>query len=212
MMNLKQRTGILAPLTAAVLAVVFVSAVAAQTLPNAKTAAKQLFKTGKNKTVVRILKPDLVPAAYQTALQNAAKIQRYYEAMAASPTEGLLGGSASHAINHHTAAAAHAAAIAGCNAKKKKSAAGCVVVAEFLPKGYKGPRAFSLSASASEVFAKKYKRSGKSKAFAISASTGHWGESVKAANAAEASAAAMAMCQANAAKVGGDDCVVISVD
>ncbi len=196
---------------------VFVVAVAtggayAQDLPGAKVAAKQLFKTNKKSTIVRILVPDLVPEVYQAALQNAASIQRYYEAMAASPSEGLIGGSAAHAINHHTAAAAHAAAISGCNAKKKKASKPCVVVAEFLPKSYSGPRSFSLSANASEAFAKKYKRAGKSKAFAISPSTGHWGEATKAASVEAAGTAALAACAAKAAKDGGEDCVIVSVD
>lgn len=187
-------------------------AVAAQELPSAKMASKQLYKTRKNSTIVRILVPDLVPAPYQAALENAAKLQKYYEAMAASPTEGMLAESAVHAINHHSAAAAHKAAISGCNAKKKKASKSCVVIAEFLPKGYTGPQSFSLSFNASDLFAKKYKRAGKSKAFAISTSTGHWGDDVKADSVEAAKSAALAACATKAAKDGGDDCAIVSVD
>jgi hypothetical protein len=189
---------------------ILAGAVAAQELPKAKDAAKQLFKTGKNKTVVRILRPEIIPAQYQTALQSAAKIQHFYEAMAASPTEGMLAQSAAHAINHHSAAAAHQAAIAVCNAKKKAASDACVVVAEFLPKGYTAPNGFSLSFNASEVFAKKYKRAGKPKAFAISTTTGHWGQAVKAGTLEAARAAALADCAAKAAKDGGTDCALVS--
>ncbi|MFT4714940.1 MAG: hypothetical protein ACI861_001431 [Paracoccaceae bacterium] len=184
--------------------------VAAQDLPDAKTASKQLFKTGKNKTIVRILRPELVPVQFQAALQSAAAIQHFYEAMAASPTEGLLAPSAAHAINHHSAAAAHQAAISACNVKKKAESDACVVVAEFLPKKYTAPSAFSLSFNASEVFAKKYKRAGKPKAFAISPTTGHWGQAVKAGTIEAARAAALTECSAKAAKDGGEDCTLVS--
>lgn len=192
------------------LATLAATSLGAQDLPNARDAAKQLFKTGKNKTMVRIVRPDLVPAQYQDALQNAAKLQKFYEAMAASPSEGLLAPSASQAINHNSAAAAAAAAIAACDAKIKKGAEACVVVAEFLPKGYKEPRAFSLSYNASEIFAKKYKRAQKPKAFASSATTGEWGQAVKAGSVEAARAAALAECSAKAAQQGADDCVIIS--
>ena len=107
------------PVAAALAMTAFATMVSAAELPSAKDAAKQLYKTGNRSTEVRILHPELVPEAYKGALEKAASIQHYYEALAASPTEGMLAPSAVHAINHHTAAAAHAAAIAGCNAKKK---------------------------------------------------------------------------------------------
>lgn len=200
----------------AVSGLMFASQGAAQNLPSAKIATKSLYKTNKRATMVRILAPNLVPAAYQAALQNATRVQRYYEAMAATPTEGMLGKSAVHAINHHSVAAAHNAAIAGCNAKKDKAAKDCVIVADFLPKGYKGPGSFSLSANATEVFAKKYKRAKKPKAFAISPSTGNWGQAVKAVSTEAAGATALADCKSNAAENGdknsGADCMIVSVD
>jgi hypothetical protein len=187
-----------------------VTNVAAQELPNARDAAKQLFKTGKNKTIVRIVRPDLVPAQYQDALQKAAKLQKFYEAMAASPSEGMLAPSASQAINHNSSAAAQAAALAVCNGKIKKGAEPCVIIAEFLPKGYKGPRSFSLSYNASEIFAKTYKRAKKPKAFAASASSGEWGQAVKATTLEAARAAALAECSAKAVAKGAEDCVIVS--
>lgn len=186
-------------------------AAAAQQLPNAREAQKQLFKTGKRAVILRVLRPDLVPAAYKGALEKATGIQKYYEAMAASPSEGMLAKSATLAINHHSAAAAGAAAIAGCNAKKKEDSEDCVVIAEFLPKGYKQPRAFSLSFNATEAF-RKYRRAGKPKSFAISPMSGEWGEAVKAGSSAEADAAALAACAAKAAKSGAEDCRVVSRD
>ena len=186
----------------------------AQDAMASKTTAKQLFKTGKRATIVRVLAPDLVPAAYQAALEQAANVQKYYEAMAVSPDEGMVGASAVHAINHHSAAAAHASAIAGCNLKKKKESKPCVVVAEFLPAGYEGQRSFSLSYIATEDFKKRYRLKGKQRAFAISPVSGHWGKAIKASSLAAARAAALAECVANAAKDGyadaAQECVVVS--
>ncbi|MBZ0130061.1 MAG: hypothetical protein K8F59_13195 [Rhodobacteraceae bacterium] len=197
--------------TLTVLAVLAAGTAMAGDLPNAKEAAKSLYKTGRNPTIVRVLVPDMVPANYAAALQSAAKVQKFFEAMAASPSEGMLAGSATLAANFHTAEAAHAAAIAGCNAKKAAGSKPCVVIAEFLPKGYRGPGGFSLSFQATEAFG-KYKRAKAPKAFAISASTGNWGEAVKAASPEAAAAAAIAECAARAAKHGARDCQVVTAD
>ena len=184
----------------------------AEDLPDAKSLAKALYKTGKRATMVNILQPDMVPAPYKAALENAVEIQHYFEAMAASPDEGMLAGSAFLATNHHTAAAAHASAIAGCNAKKKSGSKSCVVIAEFLPKDYKGPGVFSMSYTANEYFAKEFRRAKAPKAFAISPSAGSWGAADGAASTEAAQAAALADCSAKAAKVGAKDCKLISAD
>jgi len=182
----------------------------AQDLPTAREGQKLLASVAKNTTEVRILRPDLVPEIYQTALTQAAGLQKFFEALAISPTEGMLGKSGIHAINFHSAADAHKAAIAGCNKKKLKASKSCVVVAEFLPKGYSPSATFSLSHNATVEFTAKYKRSGKSKAFAISHSTGNWGQAVKAGSTAAAQAAALVDCNA---KTGGNgDCIVVSAD
>jgi len=197
----------------AIIAVIAAAAAAgalAQDLPDQRTAQKMLFKDGKNATEVRILRPELIPESYQAALHQAAKLQKYYEALAVSPTEGLLAKSGTQAINFHTAAAAHVAAIYGCNKKKAKASADCVVVAEFLPKGYTGAQTFSLSNNATEEFRKAYRRGGKSKAFAISPSTGNWGQAVKAGSADAARTTALADC--NAKPGGNGDCEVVSQD
>ncbi|MCA8868061.1 MAG: hypothetical protein KDA67_05380 [Rhodobacteraceae bacterium] len=200
------------PVAAALAMTAFATMVSAAELPSAKDAAKQLYKTGNRSTEVRILHPELVPEAYKGALEKAASIQHYYEALAASPTEGMLAPSAVHAINHHTAAAAHAAAIAGCNAKKKAGSDTCVVVAEFLPKAYRGPGGFSLSYNATEVFRGKYRRAAKPKAFAISAASGEWGQAIKAGSDAAAGQAALADCAAKAVRQNVNDCVLVSRD
>jgi len=184
----------------------------AQDLPRARVAVKQLYKTGKKATEVKILRPDLIPAPLLPAIKRAATIQKYYEAMAASPSEGLQSGSAFQAINHHTAAAADAAAIAGCNAKKKKGSDDCVVVAEFLPKGYAGPRAISLSMNATKVFAGKYRRAFRNKAFAISPSSGEWGWVKRAKTLDQAKSGALAACAQKAAAKGANDCRLISAN
>jgi len=184
--------------------------VSAQGVPSARTANKQLYRTGKKMTEVRIVRRDLIPPNLIPVIEGAAKIQKYYEAFAVIPTEGISATSAFQAINFHTIATANAAAVNGCNAKKKAESEDCVVVAEFLPKGYDGPRSFSLSAIASKEFSKKYRRSGKQKAFAISPATGFWGRAVKVGSLEAARAAAVAECKAQAAAVGGQDCVVVS--
>jgi hypothetical protein len=184
--------------------------VVAQEVPSARTAHKQLYRTGNKMTEVRIVRRDLIPPNLIPVIESAAKIQKYYEAFAVSPTEGISSTSAFQAINFHTIASANAAAVNGCNAKKKSDSEDCVVVAEFLPKGYDGPRSFSLSAIASKEFSKKYRRSGKQKAFAISPTTGFWGRAVKAASIEQARAVAVAECKKQAAAVGGQDCVVVS--
>ncbi len=182
----------------------------AQQVPNARKAGRQLYRVGRNMTEVRIVRPDLIPDALKPAIKSAASVQKYYEAFAVSPSEGLQADSAFQAINFHTAAEAGAAAVAGCNAKKKKESEACVVVAEFLPKKYDGPRAFSLSANATVAFGKKYRYKGRKKAFAISPQTGNWGQAVRAATLAEARAKALADCAAKALAAGGSDCRVVS--
>ncbi|NOX40725.1 MAG: hypothetical protein GXP05_09475 [Alphaproteobacteria bacterium] len=184
--------------------------VSAQDVLSARAANKQLYRTGKKMTEVRIVRRDLIPPNLIPVIEGAAKIQKYYEAFAVSPTEGISATSAFQAINFHTIASANAAAVSGCNAKKKAESEDCVVVAEFLPKGYDGPRAFSLSAIASKEFSKKYRRSGKQRAFAISPATGFWGRAVKANSIEAARTTAVAECKSRAAAVGGQDCVVVS--
>ncbi len=188
------------------------SALFAQELLSAKAAYKQLYSTAKKPTEVRILREDLIPASLVPAIRAAAAVQKYYEAFALSPSEGIQAGSAFQAINYHSAATANAAALAGCNAKKKKASEDCVVVAEFLPKGYKGAREFSLSYVASVEFAKKYRRKAKHRAFAVSVASGNWGHAIGAGSQAEAEAAAVADCTQKSGGAGAADCAVVSVD
>ncbi|GEM_PF-1612162 len=182
----------------------------AQGVPHARQVARQLYRTGKGKAEVQILRPDLIPAALLPAIKAAGQIQKYYEAMAVSPDEGLEAGSAFQAINYHSVAAAEAAAISGCSSKKKKQSSDCVIVARFVPKGYKGPSAFSLSMNATKVFRKKYRFAGRNKAFAISPASGNWGYATRAASLAAARDAALAKCAKKAAAAGANDCRVVT--
>ncbi len=186
----------------------------AQELPNARIAAKMLYKINKRPTEVRILAPELVPEAMVTALQAAVAVQKYYEAIAISPDEGMQSPSATVAVKHHSAAAAHAAAIADCDEKRKEQSEPCVVLAEFLPRGYEEPAAFSLSYPATEEFTKSYRKGGRPKAFAIEPDLGFWGSSIKAESPEAAEENALAACRAEAekAKVSGEGCVVVSVN
>ncbi len=186
------------------------SQVMAQQLPNARMAARDLYRTGKNATIIRFLRPDLIPAQVRATLEKAPQVQSYYAAIAISPSEGLMGKSAMQAVNFHDPASAARAAIAGCDSKRARKSAPCVVIADFLPRGYGPGRSFSLSARATEAFKGKYRRARRNKAFAVSAASGNWGMAVKAATIEEARAAALADCAAKAAKAGADDCVVVS--
>jgi len=177
---------------------------------SARVARSMLYKVGKNPTEVKILREDLIPPNLIPVIKMGAKIQKYYEALAVSPSEGLQSGSAFQAINFHSEADAASAATTGCNAKKKKDSDDCVVVAEFLPKGYDGPRKFSLSAIATATFAKKYRWSRKNKAFAISPLTGNWGQATKATSAQAARSQALAACSAMAGVGGDNSCVIVS--
>ena len=183
---------------------------AAQQLPNARTAARELYKTGRNATVIRFLRPDLIPSQVRATLEKAPQVQSYYAAIAISPSEGLMGKSAMQAVNFHDPDSAARAAIAGCDSKRARTSEPCVVIADFLPKGYAPGRSFSLSAKATEVFKGKYRRARRNKAFAVSVASGNWGMAVKAATIGEARAAAIADCAARAAKAGANDCAVVS--
>ncbi len=184
--------------------------VLAQQLPNARQAARQLYKTGRNATEIRFLRPDLIPPQIMPTLKKAPQVQTYYAAIAVSPDEGLMGKSAMQAVNFHDPESAAAAAIAGCNAKRAEKSKPCVVIADFVPKGYKPGASFSLSANATKVFKKKYRWAGRKKAFAVSHASGNWGMAVKAGTIEEARAAAIADCAAKAAKLGANDCAVVS--
>lgn len=196
-------------ITAALALAVSVPVVQAEGLPTQKEFRKSLYKAGRRSTQVRLLRTDLIPEVYQGALQAAVAIQRYYEAMAASPTEGMNSGSATLASNHHSIAAAHATALAGCNDKRAKDAEECVVIADFIPKKYKTDVSITLSEKATAEFLKPYRKAKKNKAFAISAMTGHWGVASGLETLEAARAAAISTCEATA-KEGGVTCVVIS--
>jgi len=196
-------------LVAAIATLGATSAVAGEVLSQ-RQAYRQLYRAGKNTTQVRILRPDLVPDVYKAALQKAATVEKYYEAFAVSPTEGMLAKSGTQAINFHSAAAAQNAAISGCNIKKAEASADCVVVAEFLPKRYRGAKGLTLSYNATRDFTKVYRRARRPKAFAISPSTGNWGMALKAASDQAAAAAALATC--NSKPSGNGDCVLTVAD
>ncbi|MFQ5437736.1 MAG: 5-aminolevulic acid synthase [Paracoccaceae bacterium] len=186
------------------------SPVLAGDLPTSKQAKKMLFKAGKKPTEVRFLREDLIPANMIPAFRMGASMQKYYESLAISPTEGLRAKSAFQAVNFHSAASADRAALAGCNAAKKKKSDDCVVIVQFVPKGYDGPRDFSLSALATADFSRKYRWARKNKAFAISPETGNWGRALKAKTLEAARAAAIAECSAMAGGAGDAGCVVVS--
>ncbi len=102
------------------------------------------------------------------ALPEVAQL-KYYGAMAASPAEGLQSERTQGAFNFHSSATARAAALAACGA-------GCVVVADILPRGHAAGRALTLNQDATQaVDGRAFRRAGANAALAVSASTGAWG-------------------------------------
>ncbi len=201
-----------APLIAGLLAMFLATPLAAQNLPDAKSAAKMLFSTRAKAVRAVVIKAAFLSQSDLQSLTTVAKLQKYYTAIAVSPSGGITGDAAAAATNFHSIEAARAAATVSCNAKKKRSDKPCEIVAETLPDKYTDRRAFQLNPDATDAFKKKYRRAKSPKAFATSQQSGMWGQAVKAGSIEAARAAAVAQCQSKAASAGvqAKDCQVVS--
>lgn len=178
----------LAPVALTVLAAV---PAAAQAIPDQAEAKRQLFAT-RGAVVAVQAHAFLSDADIATlgALPEVAQL-KYYGAMAAHPTEGLQAERTRGAFNFHSVESARAAALAGCGA-------GCVIVADILPRRYEPGRALTLNQDASRaVDGRDFRRAGGNAALAISPSTGAWGLG-------DGGPAAVATCAAQ----GAGDCAV----
>jgi hypothetical protein len=129
----------------------------------------------ERRTEVAIITHGFVSEAEVAVLRDAAaKSVPYYGAIAAAPDLGITGEATSATGNFHDAPAAAAAALAECNAKRPRGSAACVVVAEIRPRNWQA-RALQLSAGATSVFKRDYRRGGGERAFAVSPTSGGFG-------------------------------------
>ena len=184
----------------AVLLAGLASGASAQALTG-EAAAPFLF--APNGAVVEMIQPSVLPADQADILKQVGAAQPYYGAIAVSPDEGIMVEATVAAANHHSTDAASAQALAACDAKRK-GAKPCVIVALIRPEGWV-PQAFQLSSGATADFA-DYLKVRRDKAFAVSPSTGLWGQ----AKGRDAAAKAVADCAAKGSKPA--DCAIIVQD
>ncbi len=169
--------------------------------PTGEVVAPLLFApTG---AVVEMIQPSVLPADQAEILKQVGAVQPYYGAIAVSPDEGIMVEATVAAANHHSTDAASAQALAACDAKRK-GAKPCVIVALIRPEGWVA-QPFQLSSGATADFA-DYAKVRRDKAFAISPSTGLWGQ----AKGRDAAAKALADCSAKGEKPA--DCAVVVQD
>lgn len=157
-----------------------------------QSEAKRLLFSTRSAEVAVTTHPFLSDAdvAALQALPEVAQL-KYYGAMAAHPDDGLQAERTRGAFNFHSIEAARTAAVEGCGA-------GCVVVAEILPRRYEPGRALTLNQDASKaVDGRAFRRAGQNAALAISPATGAWGLG-------DGGQAAVAACAAQ----GASDCEV----
>lgn len=141
-------------------------------------ARKQLFSS-KGYTVQVSRKLSRTDAATVRALvplisQQMNQPVRYYASIAYSPKDGLVHEALQGALNFHSFEASDAAAIAACNKQKSRGTPSCEVAARVVPKGFKN-RGLTLSAEATSVFEKRFRRDKGARVFSISPASGAWG-------------------------------------
>lgn len=139
-------------------------------------------------------------------LQEVAKTQNYYAAVAVPPEEGMFSNAASSAANFHKMEAAEAAALSTCNSRKI-SGAGCQIVLRVYPKSWKA-MPLQLSRDATEGFRKEYRRARAPKVMAISPSTGEWAVG----SGGSAQTSAISACNGKAKRRGVTDCLIVIKD
>ncbi|MFC2969836.1 5-aminolevulic acid synthase [Acidimangrovimonas pyrenivorans] len=165
------------------------------------TAAKQLFAPGAAK--VTLLAQDFLSAKDRRVIRQVAKTQKYYGAIAASPSDGLLAQATVAAADYHSVKSATLAALRTCN-ERRSGAQACVIVAQILPKKW-ADHPLTLSADATAAFDGDYRKARNPKALAISPTSGAWG--IGTGNGAADSAV-----EACAGKGGAVDCRVVVVN
>ncbi len=148
-------------------------AVQAQEIMDGAAARGMLFNERRAEVVIN---PHGFMTEAEVAVLNeaASKSVPYYGAIAAAPSLGIGGQATSAAGNHHDARAAARVALAECNSTRPSGSPECVVVAEIRPRGWQ-QRALQLSAGATSVFRRDYRRERGEKAFAVSPTSGGYG-------------------------------------
>ena len=175
----------------ALLATLLAGPATAQAVLDRDAAAAQLFDA--RGVVVSIQRHAFLSEADVATLGALPRVAtlKYYGAMAAHPSDGLQSARTRGAFNFHSVKTARAAALAGCGA-------GCVVVADILPRGYAPDRALTLNQDATAaVSGRAGRRAGPDAALAVSRTTGAWGLGA-------GGAAALATCAAE----GAGDCAL----
>ena len=176
---------------------------AAQDVATGRQAAAMLFGAGTEGVIVG--SPALPPPVID-AIRTEAGRQKYYGAMAWSPSEGIAAPSAVMVANFHDLVAAETVALRACNDARARGAAACEVIAHIRPEGYQ-PRDVQLNADATRGF-RIYRQGSGEKALAISRATGEWqfekGEG--------AAARALAGCNRLAARARVSDCQILVQD
>lgn len=109
-------------------------------------------------------------------------------------------------VGYHSVSAAQAAALSLCNANVARGQKPCVLAVQIVPKRFK-PVALTLSSAATEAF-RTYRRAKAPKAFAMSQSTGAFGQG----DGPLAVETALRMCNAAVGEGNPEDCVVVIAD
>jgi hypothetical protein len=176
---------------------------AAQDVATGRQAAAMLFGPASEGVIVGT---PALPAALIDAIRTEAGRQKYYGAMAWSPSEGIAAPSALMVANFHDLVAAEAVALRACNDARARGAAACEVIAHIRPEGYQ-PRDVQLNADATRGF-RIYRQGGGPKALAISRATGEW----QFEKGDDADVRALAGCNRLAAPKGIEDCQILVQD
>jgi hypothetical protein len=150
---------------------------AAQDLPNLREARGMLFAEDGAVSGEVIPDPALDPADAATLdTINTIQPQPYYAALALAPDAGLASEVTALAANYHDEENARAAALAACEANRAGQGRPCIVGLVIRPAGWEPGRPLQLSAAATAALNDDYRAlPRRSRAFAISPSTGRWG-------------------------------------
>ena len=136
-----------------------------------RTARAQLFREDR----VEVVNYDVSGLSDEEVeiLTLVAQSQKYYAAVAFAPREGIMAEPTVLAANHHSIDAAREAATSGCN-ERRSGGQSCVIALEVRPQNWEA-QDLQLSADATTGFNDDYRRSGGTRAFAISLISGQWG-------------------------------------
>lgn len=163
---------------ALVAALVTAAPALAQQVVDARAAQRQLFNERRSELIVH--PQAAVDPRFMAVLSNRQQADRllseipYYGAIAISPDEGLVMNAIVSVGNYHSFATASAAALTLCNRQRASGTRPCVVVAEIRPRNWQA-RAFQLSAGATAIFRREYRRARGPRAFAVSPGSGGYG-------------------------------------